>query len=82
MDAIKYLIDTYELVDIIDLRTELENHAENEDVIRVFENLGEASERHLKAFVGVLVLYDVNYSPVKLDSEEFDRIIAGPSASD
>jgi len=126
MDAIKYLIDTYELedpvgdnaagifqnkelqqlyddliqmgstsreealkvgalieeVDIIDLRTELENHAENEDVIRVFENLCEASERHLKAFVGVLVLYDVNYRPVKLDNEEFDRIIAGPPASD
>ena len=33
-----------------------EEHAVNEDVIRVFENLCEASERHLKAFVGVLLL--------------------------
>lgn len=119
MDAIKYLIDTYELedpvgenpegvfqneelqqlydelietgstsreealkagalieeVDIIDLRTELEEIAENEDVIRVFENLCTASERHLRAFVRVLKLYDVEYRPVLLSDEEFDRIL-------
>ena len=64
-----------EEVDIIDLRTELEETAKNEDVIRVYENLCSASERHLKAFVGVLKLYDVEYTPVELDQEEFDRIL-------
>jgi hypothetical protein len=120
MDAIKYLIDTYELddpvgdnppgvfqneelqllynqlieqgsagraealqvgalieeVDIIDLQTELDEHATNEDVLRVFGTLYKASENHLRAFVGVLRLYDVNYEPVKLDQEKFDRILA------
>jgi hypothetical protein len=120
MDAIKYLIDTYELedpvgenppgvfqneelqllynelieqgaagrsealqvgalieeVDIIDLQTELEEHATNEDVLRVFGNLCKASENHLRAFVGVLRLYDVDYEPLKLDQDEFDRILA------
>jgi hypothetical protein len=118
MDAIKYLIDTYELedpvggnpegvfqnlelqelydeliktgsesreealkvgalieeVDIIDLRNELKETAKNDDVIRVFGNLCKASERHLKAFVRVLSLYDVDYQPAQLEQEEFDRI--------
>ena len=64
-----------EEVDIIDLQTELEEHATHEDVVRVFGNLCSASENHLKAFVGVLRLYDVDYEPVKLDQEEFDRIL-------
>ncbi|MEN8201664.1 MAG: DUF2202 domain-containing protein [Bacteroidota bacterium] len=119
MDAIKYLIDTYKLidpvgdnlpgvfqneelqelydeliekgsksreealkvgalieeVDIIDLQTELEETAKNEDVIRVFTNLCSASENHLRAFVRVLALYDVDYEPVLLEQEEFDRIL-------
>ena len=65
-----------EEIDIIDLRTELEEIAKNEDVIRVFENLCQASERHLKAFVRVLSLYDVEYTPVKLEQEEFDSILS------
>lgn len=120
MDAIKYLIDTYELedpvgenppgvfqneelqelynelisqgsagksealkvgalieeVDIIDLQTELEEHATHEDVIRVYGNLCNASENHLRAFVRVLRLYEVDYEPLKLDQAEFDRILA------
>ena len=119
MDAIKYLIDTYELedpvgenppgvfqnedlqlmynelieqgstgrvealqvgalieeVDILDLQTELEEHATHEDVIRVFGNLCSGSENHLRAFVRVLRLYEVDYEPLKLDQEEFDRIL-------
>ena len=120
MDAIKYLIDTYELedpvgenppgvfqneelqelynqlisqgsagrsaalqvgalieeVDIIDLQAELEEHATHEDVVRVYGNLCKASENHLRAFVGVLRLYEVEYEPLKLDQAEFDRILA------
>jgi hypothetical protein len=119
MDAIKYLIDTYELedpvgenppgvfqnkdlqllynelieqgaagraealqvgalieeVDIMDLQAELDAHATHEDVIRVYSNLCSASENHLRAFVGVLRLYEVDYVPLKLDREEFDRIL-------
>lgn len=64
-----------EEVDIIDLQTELEETAKNEDVIRVFTNLCSASENHLRAFVRVLALYDVDYAPLLLDQEEFDRIL-------
>jgi hypothetical protein len=64
-----------EEVDILDLQRELEESARNEEVVRVFQNLCNASGRHLKAFVAVLHRYDVDYSPVKLEPEEFDRII-------
>jgi hypothetical protein len=63
-----------EEVDILDLQTELGETAENEEVVRVFTNLCNASERHLKAFVNVLKLYDVEYAPVHLVQEDFDRI--------
>ena len=65
-----------EEVDIIDLRTELDSIASNEDVIRVYTNLCKASEAHLRAFTGVLALYGVEYAPVKLSQEAFDRIMA------
>ena len=64
-----------EEVDIIDLQSELNETAKNEDVIRVFTNLCAASENHLRAFVRVLALYDVDYVPVLLEKEEFDRIL-------
>ena len=65
-----------EEVDIIDLRTELDSVAQNEEVIRVYTNLCKASENHLSAFTRVLAQYDVQYIPVKLSQEEFDRIMA------
>ena len=65
-----------EEVDIIDLRTELDSIAQNEEVIRVYTNLCKASENHLRAFTRVLAQYDVQYIPVKLSQEEFDRIMA------
>ncbi|MCK4880961.1 MAG: DUF2202 domain-containing protein [Bacteroidales bacterium] len=65
-----------EEVDIIDLQTELDSVAQNEDVIRVYTNLCKASESHLRAFTGVLALYSVEYTPVLLSQEEFDRILA------
>jgi hypothetical protein len=64
-----------EEVDITDLETALDQTALNEDVIRVFTNLCHASERHLKAFVRVLKIYDVEYAPIQLDQEVFDRIM-------
>lgn len=65
-----------EEVDIIDLQTELDSIAQNEEVIRVFSNLCKASGNHLRAFTGVLARYGVNYVPLKLSQEEFDRIMA------
>jgi hypothetical protein len=64
-----------EEVDITDLETALDQTALNEDVVRVFTNLCHASERHLKAFVRVLKIYDVEYAPIQLDQEVFDRIM-------
>ncbi len=64
-----------EEVDIIDLQTELENVAMDENVIRVYTNLCRASENHLRAFVRVLTLYDMDYTPVRLDQDEFERIM-------
>jgi hypothetical protein len=119
MDAIKYLIDTYQLddpvgenpvgvfrneelqelynsliergirsreealrvgalieeVDIIDLRSELDSVALNEEVIRIYTNLSRGSENHLRAFTGVLALYGVEYTPVQLTQEEYNRIV-------
>ncbi len=65
-----------EEVDIIDLQTELDAHAENAEVVRVYTNLCRASENHLRAFTGVLRRYDLEYTPVKLSQEEFDFIVA------
>ena len=64
-----------EEVDIIDLQTELEEHATDEEVIRVYTNLLRASGMHLRAFVGVLGLYDVEYEPVLMEPEQFRQII-------
>jgi hypothetical protein len=66
-----------EEVDIIDLRTHLEENVESDEMIRVFTNLCNPSERHLKAFVRILKAYGVDYTPVKLEQEEFNRIVAG-----
>jgi hypothetical protein len=64
-----------EEVDILDLRHELDSVATNENLIRVYTNLCSASENHLRAFVRVLSRYGVEYTPVKLSQEEYNRIL-------
>lgn len=64
-----------EEVDIIDIQTELDENATHEEVIRVYTNLLRASGNHLRAFVGVLGVYEVEYEPVLLSPEDFKRII-------
>lgn len=64
-----------EEVDIIDIQTELDDNATNEEVIRVYTNLLRASGNHLRAFVGVLGVYGVEYEPVLMDPEQFTLII-------
>ena len=65
-----------EEVDIIDLQTQLDSVAQQEEVIRVYTNLCRASGAHLRAFTGVLERYGVSYVPVELSQEEYDRILA------
>ena len=62
-------------MDIIDIQTELDEHATHGEVIRVYTNLLRASGNHLRAFVGVLKLYDVDYDPILLDPDQFTKII-------
>jgi hypothetical protein len=64
-----------EEVDIIDIQRELDENASHEEVIRVYTNLIRASGNHLRAFVGVLGLYDVEYEPILLDPDQFTQII-------
>lgn len=64
-----------EEVDIIDIQRELDENASHEEVIRVYTNLIRASGNHLRAFVGVLGVYDVEYEPVLMDSTQFRQII-------
>ena len=64
-----------EEVDIIDIQTELDKHATHEEVIRVYTNLIRASGNHLRAFVRVLGVYDVDYEPALLEPEQFRQII-------
>lgn len=64
-----------EEIDIIDLQHELDSIAENVDVVRVYQNLCNASGNHLQAFVRVLGTYNLDYMPVKLDVDEFNNIL-------
>lgn len=64
-----------EEIDIIDLEESLQNTGQNEDIMRVYTNLCNASKNHLRAFVRVLSLNGINYEPVKLDNETFRSII-------
>lgn len=64
-----------EEVDILDLQERLAHPELDDQVTRVYTNLCKASEQHLRAFVGVLKLYDVEYEPVLLDPDQFKQII-------
>ena len=59
----------------MDLQTDLDSIARNEDLVRVYTNLCNASKNHLRAFTRVLNNYGIVYTPVKLSKEEYDRIM-------
>ncbi len=61
--------------DILDLEEELNDHVDNKDITRVWTNLRKGSEAHLRAYVWNLKVRGVNYTPVLMDQEAFDRII-------
>lgn len=67
---------TIEDVDIFDLKHLLTNGIDNADITFVFQNLLEGSENHLRAFVKVLRMQDLGYTPQYITQEEFDLIIS------
>lgn len=64
-----------EEVDIIDLQIELKKIAGHDEITRVYTNLCRASGNHLRAFVRVLKMNGVEYTPVELDLKSFSEII-------
>ncbi len=64
-----------EEIDILDLKKELEEVVDNEDIKYVYERLLNGSYNHLRAFVRNLSRQGVDYVPVKLSAEEFQAII-------
>jgi hypothetical protein len=69
---------TIEDVDIFDLLHELEL-VDNEDITRVFENLLQGSENHLRAFSSLLAVYGYDpYEAQFLTQEQIDEILSTP----
>lgn len=64
-----------EEVDILDLEEALQKAADNEELQRVYSNLIRASKNHLRAFVRVLGVNGVDYTPVKLEADDFREIL-------
>ena len=64
-----------EETDILDIQRELDEHVDNEDIRFVYGNLIRGSKNHLRAFVRVLKMNDVEYQPVLLSEEDFQSII-------
>jgi len=70
-------IEEYDIADLKKLIAE----TTNTDIIRVYNNLLEGSENHLRAFVKALASQGVVYSPQILSIEDFDAIIAGSNSN-
>ncbi|WP_319510823.1 DUF2202 domain-containing protein [uncultured Draconibacterium sp.] len=67
---------TIEDLDISDLKLQLAN-TENADIIRVYENLLQGSENHMRGFVRNLEALGETYTPQYITEEEYDAILAG-----
>ncbi|MCF7973422.1 MAG: DUF2202 domain-containing protein [Phycisphaerae bacterium] len=65
-----------EELDILDLQTSLED-GENEQLIRVFENLMRGSRNHLRGFVAALAQEGETYVPKLMAAEQYDEIVSG-----
>ena len=64
-----------EEVDIIDLQRLIDKEVDNEDIEFVLSNLKRASGFHLRAFVGHLKRYKIEYSPELLEEDIYKDII-------
>lgn len=67
---------TIEDLDISDLKLQLAN-TENGDIIRVYENLLQGSENHMRGFVRNLEALGETYTPQYISEEEYEAILAG-----
>ena len=63
-----------EELDISDLIS-YAKHVNKKDILDTYSYLKKASENHLRAFVGRLKVYGINYAPLILDPKEFQNII-------
>lgn len=66
-----------EEVDIKDLKIQLAEKVDNQDIIYVYENLMKGSRNHLRAFVKNLRVRGVTYVPEVLSQSDYDVIING-----
>lgn len=66
-----------EEVDIADLKVQLAEKVNNQDIILVYENLMKGSRNHLRAFVKNLTIRGVTYVPEVLSQSDYDTIING-----
>lgn len=64
-----------EEIDIRDLRSELDNHVDNQDIQFVYQNLINGSKNHLRAFTRVLKVYGEEYTPGILSEEDYLNIV-------
>jgi len=64
-----------EETDIEDLQNILDEDVQSEDIKFVLTNLKRASGYHLRAFVGKLKLYNVDYAPEILDIDTFNDLV-------
>jgi hypothetical protein len=67
-----------EEMDITDLVESLKN-ATDENIILVFENLERGSRNHLRAFTRQLTSLGLTYTPVYLNTDEYNKIISSPN---
>ncbi len=77
IDALKVgaMIEEVDLIDIARYIADVEN---NDDIVLVYENLMKGSRNHLRAFVRNLENQGIDYVPLYLDTDEYERIINSP----
>lgn len=66
-----------EEVDINDLKVQLAEKVDNQDIILVYENLMKGSRNHLRAFTKNLKMRGIIYVPEVLSQADYDAIITG-----
>lgn len=71
---------TIEEIDILDIKEYLDI-TDNWMILRIYNNLLDGSENHLRGFVGELSVLGVEYQPQYLDSTTYESIIDADSDS-
>lgn len=70
-----------EEIDILDLKHQLDEVVDNEDIAFVYGNLMRGSENHLRAFVRTLERQGETYTPQHLDAEDYEAILASTTGN-